>query len=417
MNGPAPPRGTAGFARVFGADSTHRASAPGRVNLIGDHTDYNGLPVLPMAIQFRIAVWFRPRNDATVRLVNADPGSEPGSFRLDQPLERGAGGHWLNYTKAAAWAVQQLVEERGGQPRGMDAWVDGDVPVAAGLSSSSALVVATGLALLEANGLVVERTDLMGRLARAERFVGTEGGGMDQAISLGGARGHAARIDFDPLTLRTVPVPQSWRFVVAHSGQRAEKSGGVQAFYNRQVRRCAEALQQLAPHWSGADCQVLQRKSGAEVTYADLLRQAELDPLGRAADVLPPELFRCFRHTLTEAERVQRAERALRTGDTQTFGALMDASHASLADDYEVSTPRLNALVDAARAAGAAGARLTGAGLGGSVVALCDAVSEVAVKRDWTALLRTWGEDPVVFTAVPSPGAHVESLEPLSASG
>lgn len=399
------------FTEAFGAPPTHVAFAPGRVNLIGDHTDYNGLPVLPMALQRRVELVLRARPDAVVRVANADPAAERGTFLLSEPLERGRPGHWLNYVKAGAGAVQTLAAERGVAPVGVDAWVTSDVPVAAGLSSSSALVVATMLALLHTNRITCARAELMARAARAERFVGTEGGGMDQAISLGGRAGHALRIDFEPLTLHAIPIPDTWRFVVAHSGERAEKSGEAQAVYNARVRACADGLAALTATWTSAERTDLGVDGGAGVTYARLLARPDLAPVARAETRLDGPTLRCVRHTLTEAQRVLAAAAALARGDAEDFGAAMDASHASLADDYGVSTPRLDALVTEARRAGAHGARLTGAGLGGSMVALTDEHTEESVRAALLRRLRDFAvEDPVVFTAVASDGARVDAL-------
>jgi len=220
---------------------THRVRAPGRVNLIGEHTDYNGLPVLPVAIQRSVRIELRARDDRRVRLANADARFEPCEFEIAAEIPPFAPGHWGNYSKAAAQALQR----RSGLDCGFDGLVSGDIPAAAGLSSSSALVVASALALVAVNELEIAREDLMVLTAEAERYVGTHSGGMDQAISLGGRAGHAVRIDFDPLRLEPVPIPPDWRFVIANSLVEALKSGGAQAAYNARVRECREALEAL----------------------------------------------------------------------------------------------------------------------------------------------------------------------------
>ena len=199
--------------------------APGRANLIGEHIDYNDLSVLPMAIDRCIVLMARPRPDRTVRIHNVDPRFDSLTFELSDAITPASQGDWGNYVRAAAQAVCQ--DHPG--VRGMDAVVGSDLPAAAGLSSSSALVVASALALLHAGDLPIDREALMGRLAEAERYVGLRGGGMDQAICLGGRAGTAARIQFDPLALKTVDIPPEWRFVVASSLVPARKSAEARA--------------------------------------------------------------------------------------------------------------------------------------------------------------------------------------------
>src|SRR5438128_2085062 len=268
----------------------------------------------------------------------------------------------------------------------------GRVPAAAGLSSSSALLVACGLAHLALAGAELPRPELAELLARAERYVGTLGGGMDQATALLAQAGHALRIDFFPLRARPVPVPSESAFVVAHSLERAEKSGAARGHYNQRVTECALACAVLARRLGTAAAR-LGDLPAPEALLADLDRllpeeatRAALAPLtGLAADELERRFFpagttladpACFRlrarvrHVLSEAARVAAAEQALRAGDLGTLGALMDASHRSCAEDYGVSTPTLDRLVALARAGGAFGARLTGAGFGGAIVAL-----------------------------------------------
>ncbi len=342
------------FALHFGAlQPTHLVRAPGRVNLIGEHTDYNGLPVFPMAIQRAVRMIFRARDDGRVRLANRDSGFEPREFAIAREIAPFPAGDWGNYAKAAAQGLARSISVG----RGFDAVVIGDIPTAAGLSSSSALVVASALVLLAANELEFDPPELMELCARAEPYVGTQSGGMDQAICLGGRKGHAFVIEFEPLRLRATPIPSDWRFVVANTFVEAKKSGAAQAAYNERVRECREAL----------------RAFGAP-RYRDLGERA---PLGRILEIaertLEDPLRRRFRHVVTEAARVEDARAAMLEGDLEAFGRLMDASHASLRDDFEASCPELDALVEVARASGAAGARLTGAGFGGCAVALCRA--------------------------------------------
>jgi len=403
------------FGEVWGGEPTHLVRAPGRVNLIGEHIDYCGLPVLPMAFDRAVWIAFRALPTPRVRIATETPGLEPVEIAPLPPIPPGPTGDWANYARAAIEAVEPYA---GGEPavRGLEALVVSDLPVAAGLSSSSALVVAVALAWLRVRGVPVgpetgPRLALADILARGERYVGTAGGGMDQAACLLGRSGHALRIEFGPLRATPIPIPRGWRFVVAHSGARAEKSGPAQATYNARTREAAGAIAGVldavggatpadgawtlgppgSPDPAGAYPRVLEAV-GADAALAAAERA--LDARHRAR----------FRHIVTERERVADAEEALRAGDLARFGARLSESHASLRDDYEVSTPALDALVDTALAAGAAGARLTGAGLGGSIVALCDAERADAVR----AALISGGSDPVLLARA-SDGARVES--------
>jgi galactokinase len=336
------------------------------VNLIGEHVDYCGLSVFPMAIQREVRVVFRPRDDALVRAHNVVPRFGPREFTLGPEPPPGPAGDWGNYLAAAA---QGLVRQYGIR-RGLDAVVWSDLPMASGLSSSAALVVATALALLQANHVEIDRPALMALLPEAERYVGTRGGGMDQAISLGAVQGTASRVDFDPVRVTPIKVPRGWRFVIAWSLAHAEKSGPAKAAYNERTRECATALERVAA--------VLREPRPA--SYPALLARSDSAEWLRAARAaLDGVLLKRFRHVVSEAARVHMAQQAMERADLAAFGDLMNASHRSLADDYEVSTPALDALVRIARDAGAAGARLTGAGFGGCIVALCDERRERAV--------------------------------------
>jgi galactokinase len=398
-------RGRLAFRESFDdRDPSHLSRAPGRVNLIGEHTDYNHLPVFPMALRQEVRVLFRPRDDATVRFVNPDPEFLPRSFTLSPDIPREGSGDWGNYLKAPC----QALVRRLGPLKGMDALLTSTVPVASGLSSSSALVIAVGRALLHANGAEIPTLELAEEMAGAERYTGTQGGGMDQAISLGAVAGHASRIEFDPLRMVETRVPTGWRFVVAHSLVRAEKSGGAQAAYNRRREECAEALAAMGP---------ALESGSTPPTYSELLARIPLKELLPLAEAhLPPNLLPRFRHVVTEAARVYEGEEAMCREDLLTFGILMDASHESLRKDYEVSSPELDRLVALAREGGAAGARLTGAGFGGCVVALSDdrhldgvfsALEDYYRDRGSTDLLPR-----VLFLAEPSGGATVQPLSP-----
>ena len=399
---------TAAFARAFGAPlSPHApvpvARAPGRVNLIGEHIDYCGLPVLPMALRRSIHVAFRPRADRETRLVNRDQRFAPTAFTVNAQIPPAAAGDWSNYARAAV----QALAHRFPDLRGVDALVETDLPIAAGLSSSSGLVVAVALAILHANGVTVAPLELMELLAQGERYVGTAGGGMDQAIILGARVGCASRIDFHPLRLTFTAVPADWQFIVAWSLVHAEKSGAARQAYNERTRQCDEARRLVATR--------LGRRE--DITYPALLAAAPVEELlDLAGATLSGVLARRFRHVVTEGTRVPQAEAAMVARDLAAFGRLLDASHQSLRDDYEVSHPELDRLVELAREAGAAGARLTGAGFGGSIVALCRverAPEVVAALRERYYAPRGAASDVArhMFTAEPSGGAEVLTPE------
>ena len=332
------------------------ANSPGRVNLIGDHTDYNGLPVFPMAIERRVYLLCRARADAGVRLASTDDAYADRAFEIAREIEPFAPGDWGNYVKASARAL----ERRFGELRGMDALVWGDIPPAAGLSSSSAVVVASALALLAVNDRQATFGELMEVLPEGEQYVGTRGGGMDHAVCLGGETGKALKIDFTPFRIHPTPVPESWCFLVGHSLVRAEKSSAVKEAYNSRRTECQAALARF----------------GADATYPELLARYSVEEL------LRKEQSPRFRHVVTEAVRVEEAQSAMCDADLERFGELMRASHASLRDDFQVSHPEVDALVEAFLAAGAAGARVTGAGFGGCAVALCRAGEKDRVVRE-----------------------------------
>jgi galactokinase len=329
------------------------------VNLIGEHVDYAGLPVFPMALEQAVHVEARPRGDGVVHAASTDPGYGDREFRLAPEIEPYVTGDWGNYVKAAAVAAAA----RYGADTGGDLFIRSEVPVAAGLSSSSALVNAILLALLDLSDIEVNPIELATVAADAEQYVGTRGGGMDQAISMCARKGHAARIEFEPLRVTPVPIPDGWRFLVADSGVQAHKSGGARDTYNAR-RAAVERSGDVVGAALGAD--------EAERSYVRLLAShTPATLLEVAAGVLDDPLLRRFRHVITEADRTRRAEAAMRADDPEEFGRLMDGSHASLRDDFEVSGPELDRLVGIARDAGALGARLTGAGMGGCIVALC----------------------------------------------
>ena len=394
------------FREHFGVAPDRIVRAPGRVNLIGEHVDYAGLPVLPMALQYAVHVSARPRDDGMVRVATSDPAYEPREFKLGGYIEPFPDGDWGNYVKAAAVAAAS----RYGADRGADLWIHSEVPVAAGLSSSSALVVAVLKSLLDVSEIEPDPLVLAAVAADAEQYVGTRGGGMDQAISVCGRSGHAARIEFEPVRVTPVPVPADWRFVVADTGVQAHKSGNAKHTYNRRRAAVEEAVELVGERLGYAEGQRTYSRLLAERQVGELIETAE--------EILDERLLARFRHVVSEAERTRLAEEAMRENDPTTFGLLMSASHQSLRDDYEVSGPELDRLVQLALEAGALGTRLTGAGMGGCIVALCtpDRVDSVLESLRNGYFVEEPGDVPPtdidqrLFVAIPSAGASVRRI-------
>ena len=329
------------FTERFGTTPTHLVRAPGRVNLIGEHTDYNGFPVFPMAIDRSVWVAVAPRAAPELRIRSVTPNQYPSEeVPLEQLGRRPPAGTWIDYVIAAARARPPST--------GLELVVGGDVPPAAGLSSSSAMVVASLLALSP----VSDRAALAEEARLAERYVGTLSGGMDHAISLLARPGHALRIDFRPVRVQAVRMPEALGVVVADSGVAAAKSGAVRDAYNERVRQCLSAARRL-----GVDDGLL-----ADVPESDRRPDAIENPVVR----------RRASFVFDEAKRVEAAVAMLDSGDLHGLGALIDASHAGLRDQYEVSHVAVDRLVETARGAGALGARVVGAGFGGCIVAVCE---------------------------------------------
>jgi N-acetylgalactosamine kinase len=383
-------RTTALLGAVSGEGDAVLARAPGRVNLIGEHTDYNGLPVLPFAIEPDVMVAARPRTDGTIDAMNQDSRFPPRRFRPVRPLPPFPAGDWGNYLKASTDALLRDGVRLGGA----SLCIDGRIAPAAGVSSSSALVVATALAQLTLAEAAFDRVALAETLARGEQYVGTLSGGMDQAAILLGRPGHAVRLDFFPLRARAVAVPAAVAFVVAHTLEQAAKSGAARAQYNQRVVECRAATAVLGRRLGRPLRRLGELPDPAAVLDAldhllpdGPVSRAELTtgfgiPAVEVERLVPPDvtvadadrlvLRRRVRHVLTEAARVEAAERALLAGDVAELGALLDASHASGAADYGTSTPAADEVVRIARAGGARGARLMGAGFGGAALVLIE---------------------------------------------
>jgi galactokinase len=340
------------FRERFGRPAEGLAEAPGRVNLIGEHLDYNEGCVLPAAIDRTILVAFARRPDRQVRLYSLDFAQE-SVFDLDA-IRADAEHAWSNYLRGVAWAL----EDRGYALVGLEAALQGDVPVGAGLASSGALEVAGIGAFAHAGSLELGLPEvaLLGQRAENE-FVGVECGIMDQFAAALSVAEHALLIDCRTLEHEPVPIhleAQGVCIVVADTGARRELTASE---YNRRRQECVEALELLRG-------QLPERSLRA-------LRDVTREDLTACGQRLPAALRRRVRHVVEEQARVEQAVSALRANDLAAVGRLFDASHASLRDDYEVSSPELDLMVElAGQVEGCLGARLTGAGFGGCTVNL-----------------------------------------------
>jgi galactokinase len=358
--------------------------APGRVNLIGEHTDYNDGFVMPAAIAYDIRVAVTPRADRHVT-VRSEGFSGTRDFDLDA-LEPGVLHDWSDYVRG------MLIElgRDGATLRGADLAVRADLPVGAGLSSSAAIAVGVGYAMLATAELPIDRVRLALAAQRAENIhAGTKSGIMDQFISANAHEGQAILLDTRALTFEYLPLPDAATFVVCNTMVKHSNATGG---YNARHAECAAGVTALAARYPGVRA----------------LRDVTLEQLEGARDALPETIFRRCRHVITEDARVLAAGQALKTGDLAEFGRLMSASHVSMRDDFEISAPQVDTMVDLAGAFGASvyGARMTGGGFGGSTVNLVAAGDVdafvhyiVPAYRAATAL------EPAVYLGVGAPGA------------
>jgi galactokinase len=358
--------------------------APGRVNLIGEHTDYNDGYVLPVAIDLGISIALIPTDDDVAVLTLAETG-ETGTFEVAAVGARRAS--WLDYVAGMAWAL----DDAGIRPRGFRGLLASNLPQAAGLSSSAALEVAAAWALSGGDRPALDPMRLVHVVQRSENgFIGLNNGIMDQFASIFGEPGRALLLDCRSLAHRPVPLPLADSALVAcHSGsaRRLEASA-----YNERREQCEAAVAAIAAFEPGVRS----------------LRDVSPGLLDAVRDRLDPVAARRAEHVVTENQRVLDAIAAFEAGELDAVGRLFYASHESLRDRYEVSSPELDALVEIARATpGVLGARLTGAGFGGCTINLVrrDALDafRAAVERDYPA--RT-GLTPRVFLVEPSPGAR-----------
>jgi len=348
-----------GFVEIFGEEPVAVVRAPGRVNLIGEHTDYNDGYVLPVAIDRNVWVAASPRWDRQV-VIHALDFNESVIFSLDH-IERDEARPWSNYQRGVAY----FLEEQGFDLPGLNAVIAGDVPIGSGLSSSAAVEVSMAYAWQVLAGFELSRVDLALLCQRAENdFVGMKCGIMDQFVAALGRRGHALLIDCRSLEYQLIPLPAEAVIVVADTMKRR---GLVDSEYNTRRRECEEGvriLQQYLPE-------------------VRALRDVSVNQFVEHEEKLRGKVRQRCRHVVYENERVLESVAALRAGNLAVFGRLMNESHISLREDYEVSCPELDIMVEAAwKVEGVYGSRMTGAGFGGCTVSLVaeEAIEDFGVK-------------------------------------
>lgn len=363
------------FRETFGVEPQGVWHAPGRVNLIGEHTDYNDGFVLPFAVPWGVTAAVSPRADGVVRLWSLQAGTPLTVETLDE-----AEG-WARYAVGVFWALR----EAGHPVGGADLVIDGDVPQGAGLSSSAALEVAVGTALSELYGLGLAKMEVALVAQRAENdFVGMPCGIMDQAASALGEQGRALFLDCRSLAGRTIPLDlaaHGLQLLIINTGVHHELADGQ---YARRRQDCENAAKRLG---------------------VDALR--DVTDLAGALGRLSGDERRRTQHVVTENHRVEAVIGLLRAGAVREIGALLNASHLSLRDQFEVSCPELDVAVEASIRGGARGARMTGGGFGGSAIALVaddrvesvrDAVTRAYAERGWAV--------PGIHPATPAAGAR-----------
>lgn len=370
------------FAALHGGEA-QVFRAPGRVNLIGEHTDYNDGFVMPAAIGFATWIAAGPRDDGRLS-VHSDKFGETREWEL-KSIGPGPTGHWSDYVRGVAGVMQS----RGYRLRGANLLVHSTVPVGSGLSSSAAIEVATAFALMGASGLNISRAEVALICQQAEHeYAGARCGIMDQFISANGRAGHALLLDCRSLGFEHLPIPAGIRVIICDTRVKHAVSGGE---YNERRAACEAGVAHLSK--SLPSIRALRDVSPA---------QLEAHKSG-----LPEVTYRRCRHVVTEIERTAEAAEALKASDLARFGQLMYASHHSLRDDYEVSCRELDILVDlASQIKGVHGARMTGAGFGGCTVNL---VEESAVPRFQLTVSskyqRAIGAEPNIYVTEAADGA------------
>jgi galactokinase len=372
----------ANFTAMFGtAAALYRA--PGRVNLIGEHTDYNGGFVLPAAIDLACWAAVAPRDDTNLRIYSAHFDESVECDLGDAHLQ--PSGKWSDYPVGVAWALQHA----GHRLRGANLYIRGDVPLGAGLSSSAAIEVCVGYALLDLSGHVVDRTRLALSCQKAENeFVGARCGIMDQFISCHGQARHAVLLDCRSLDYHLVPLPDEIQLVVCNT---MVKHSLAASEYNTRRSQCEEGVRRLTevlPHISS-------------------LRDVTLPELEQHRGRLPDTIYKRCRHVVTENDRVRKLASALHDGRVGELNPLMADSHRSMRDDYQISCPELDLMVDlACQQKGVFGARMTGGGFGGCTINLVNAADSLEFQRRVAAEYRSaTGLNPDIYVCKASLGA------------
>jgi galactokinase len=365
------------FRKQFTAEPAFVVRAPGRVNLIGEHTDYNDGFVMPMAIDRAVFIALRPRDDKKVRLYSID-FEIWGEFALDN-LQKDSG--WLEYFKGVAWALQSA----GFALNGFEGVMTSDVPRAAGLSSSAAIELATARAFHSVSTFDwnAKQMALLGQKAE-NKWVGVNCGIMDQLISAVGQKDHAVLIDCRSLDTESVPLPEDTVVVVMDTNTRR---GLVDSDYNERRSQCEEA---------------------AKFFGVKALRDVTLKEFEARKNELSPMTYKRAKHVISENERTTQAAEAMKKGDAVLLGKLMNESHESLNTDFEVSSEALNIIVDCARKEeGCYGARMTGAGFGGCGVALVKAdKADVFAKNVAQSYKERSGQEASIYVCSATEGAN-----------
>lgn len=344
------------FETTFGHQPTHFFQAPGRVNLIGEHTDYNDGFVLPCAIDYQAVIAASPRDDQKVVATAHSYDVQVSEFELTLPIPHSEDAFWSNYVRGVA----SVLLEKGLPLKGVNIAIIGNVPQGAGLSSSACLEVVTGLTLTRMAGLDtgLKELALIGQKAENE-FVGCNCGIMDQMVSACGREDHAMLLDCRSLDTRLVPIPQNAAVVIINSNV---KRGLVDSEYNTRREQCEAA----AKHFG-----------------VKALRDITLEQLEAGRVDLNELTYRRARHVVTENERTLAAAEALGRGDLEAMGLLMAQSHASMRDDFEITVPAIDGIVEIVKKAigTEGGVRMTGGGFGGCVVALIPEEKVDTVKQ------------------------------------
>lgn len=382
------------YRELFGdLDDGVFSFAPGRVNLIGEHTDYNGGHVFPCALGMGVYVAGAARSDGRIMLysLNRPEDGIVGSYIDDlRPLSDDG---FAAYVKGMIWAFEQSGMKID---TGFDAVIAGDIPPGAGLSSSAALEVAVGSFLRELYGFDLSNKDiaLLGKKAEND-YVGMNCGIMDQFASAMGREGHAIYLDTESLDYRYVPLALEGKSIILTNTNKPHKLAG--SAYNDRRRECAEALEII-------------RGAGMKIDSLGDLSAEEFESVKGAID--DPVLLKRARHAVSENQRTLDAVKALESGDIRRFGALMNASHESLRDDYEVSCEELDLLAEAAQQIGGVyGSRMTGGGFGGCTVTLADDSCLDELKARVSEKYReAFGYDCSFYTARAGGGTYAEKL-------